>query len=213
MIIAVVATKGGVGKSTTALQLAIGMSLAGDRVWLVDGDRQETSLSAITQRAESGRPALAASAYPHGATLRTQVSVQAARFDHVVIDAGGQDSTALRAALTVADVALIPFVPRSFDVWAAQPIVDLIDEARGVNDLTALAVLNQADVSGPDNRDAAAALREYSAFELLDFRLTRRKAFSNAAAAGLHVEEMARRDLAACAEADRLLDAVLASKR
>ncbi len=111
-------------------------------------------------------------------------------------------------------MALIPFVPRSFDVWAAQPIVELIDEARGVNDLTALAFLNQADVSGPDNRNAAAALREYSAFELPDFRLTRRnKAFSNAAAAGLHVEEMARRDPAACAEADRLLDAVLASKR
>ncbi|CAN0621087.1 Chromosome partitioning protein ParA [Burkholderia multivorans] len=212
MIIAVVNTKGGVGKSTTAIQIAIGLSLGGASPWLVDGDRQETSLRAITQRAENGRPALAASAYPHGATLRTQVSAQVHRFDHVVIDAGGQDSTALRAALTLADVALIPFVPRSFDVWAAQPIADLIDEARAVHDLKALAFLNQADVSGPDNRDAAVALREFSTFELLDFRVTRRKAFANAAAGGLHVEEMPRRDPAACAEADRLLNAILAAK-
>ncbi len=211
MIIAVVNTKGGVGKSTVSLQLAIGLSLNGARVWLVDGDRQETAISAITLRAESGRPPLAASAYSNGATLRAQVTAQAAGFDHVVIDAGGRDSSALRAALTVADVALIPFVPRSFDVWAVKDIAELIDEARAVHDLKALAFMNLADVSGPDNRDAAAALREFTTFDLLEYRLTRRKAFANAAAAGLHVDEMPRRDSAACAEAERLLDAVLAA--
>ncbi|NOK40853.1 chromosome partitioning protein ParA [Burkholderia thailandensis] len=211
MIIAVVNTKGGVGKSTVALQLSIGLSLNGFRPWLVDGDRQESSISAITLRAESGRPPLAASAYANGATLRAQVSAQAGGFDHVIIDAGGRDSSALRAALTVADVALIPFVPRSFEVWAVKDISELIDEARAVHDLKALAFMNLADVSGPDNRDAAAALREFSTFDLLDCRLTRRKAFANAAAAGLHVDEMQRRDTVACAEAERLLDAVLAA--
>lgn len=129
MKIAVVNTKGGVGKSTASIQLAIGASLAGDKVWLVDGDRQETAISAITMRAESGRPPLAASAYSNGATLRAQVAAQAGGFDHVIIDAGVGDSSALRAALTVADVALIPFAPRSFDVWAVKDISELIEEA------------------------------------------------------------------------------------
>ena len=36
----------------------------------------------------------------------------------IVIDAGGRDSTALRAALVLADHVLIPLQPRSFDLWA-----------------------------------------------------------------------------------------------
>ncbi|WP_250435803.1 AAA family ATPase [Caballeronia sp. ATUFL_F2_KS9A] len=207
-VVAVVNTKGGVGKSTTALQLALGLSLAGARVWFVDGDRQETGISALTVRAESGRSIIAASAYAHGPTLRAQVTAQAGAYDHVIIDAGGRDSSALRAALTVADTALIPFLPRSFDVWAMEDIAELVDEARSVHELRALAFLNLADPQGADNRDAAEAMREFPAIELLDCRLNRRKAFSNASGAGLHVEEMTRRDAVACAEVDRLAHAV-----
>lgn len=44
--------------------------------------------------------------------------------------------------------------------------------------------------------------------KLLPYRVHRRKAFANASAAGLHVEEMPRRDPVACAEIERLQDAV-----
>lgn len=63
MIFTVGNGKGGVGKSTCALQLALGLSIEGARVWLIDGDRQQTVLNAITARADSGRPMIAASAY------------------------------------------------------------------------------------------------------------------------------------------------------
>ena len=42
MIVTVGATKGGVGKTTVALNLSIGRVLAGRDVWLIDGDRQGT---------------------------------------------------------------------------------------------------------------------------------------------------------------------------
>ncbi|WP_460972958.1 hypothetical protein [Spirosoma migulaei] len=34
------------------------------------------------------------------------------KYDHIVIDTGGRDTTSQRAALSVADVAMIPFAPR-----------------------------------------------------------------------------------------------------
>ena len=40
MIITVGNTKGGVGKTTIAVNLAIARALAGRDVWLIDGDRQ-----------------------------------------------------------------------------------------------------------------------------------------------------------------------------
>jgi Mrp family chromosome partitioning ATPase len=54
MIITVGNTKGGVGKTTLAVQLAIARALAGRDVWLIDGDRQGTAAAAIAARAEAG---------------------------------------------------------------------------------------------------------------------------------------------------------------
>ena len=47
MIITVGNTKGGVGKTTIALNLAIALKLDGHDVWLVDADRQKTAQIAI----------------------------------------------------------------------------------------------------------------------------------------------------------------------
>ncbi|RZT91079.1 CobQ/CobB/MinD/ParA family nucleotide binding protein, partial [Advenella incenata] len=40
MIVAIANTKGGVGKTTLAVQIAIARARAGRDVWLIDGDRQ-----------------------------------------------------------------------------------------------------------------------------------------------------------------------------
>ena len=204
MILTVGNTKGGVGKSTLAVQLALGLALDGKRVWLVDGDRQGTSLGAITVRAESGRTPIAAAAYSDGATLRAQVTQQREAYDHIIIDAGGRDSTALRAALTVSDVILIPFLPRTFDVWALSDVASLLNEARAVRDIRALAVLNAADAQGTDNDEAAEALADVPDIELLPVRLNRRKAIANASGSGLYIDEYRPRDSAASAELSTL---------
>lgn len=209
MIFTVGNTKGGVGKSTIAVQLALGLAHDGSRVWLVDGDRQKTAIGAITARAESGRQMIAASAYDDGPTLRAQVNQQRGAYDHIVIDAGGRDSTALRAALTVSELVLIPFAPRSFDVWALQDMSDLVKESRSVADLQAFAFVNKADAQGSENREAAEALKDYPELALLDVLVRNRKVFADASGAGLHVEEMKRRNTVACAEIDRLKAAVV----
>lgn len=211
MIITVGNTKGGVGKTTIAVNLAIARALAGRDVWLIDGDRQGTAQTAISIRAEAGHtPGIACATYPDGPTLRAQVQQQAAKFDDVVIDAGGRDSTALRAALVLSDVLLVPFQPRSYDVWALNDIAALVDEARSVRDgLRCFAVLNCADPGehSTDNAEAeaAAAVAEVPQFEYLPTPLRRRKAFSNAAGAGQCVLEIKPQDGKASAALDALI--------
>lgn len=210
MIITVGNTKGGVGKTTLAVNLAIARALQGRDVWLIDGDRQGTAQTAISIRAESNiSPGIACATYPEGPTLRAQVQQQASKFDDIIIDAGGRDSTALRAALILSDVLLVPFQPRSYDVWALNDIAALVDEARSVRDgLRALAVLNCADPgeSSTDNVDAAAAVAEIPQFEYLATPIRRRKAFANAAGAGLSVLEMKPVDHKASGELSALID-------
>lgn len=212
MIIAVGNTKGGVGKTTLAMNLAIARALAGRDVWLVDGDRQGTAQTAISIRAQAGHvPGIACATYPDGPTLRAQVLQQAGKFDDVVIDAGGRDSSALRAALVLSDVLLVPFQPRSYDVWALGDIAALVDEARSVRDgLRAFAVLNCADPGeqSSDNAEAAAAVAEVPQFEYLPTPLCRRKAFANAAGEGMSVLEAKPKDGKAIAELQVLINAL-----
>jgi chromosome partitioning protein len=209
MILTVGNTKGGVGKSTLALQLALALTARGNRVWLIDGDRQETCLSAITVRADGGRPSIAAAAYPDGRALRIQVKEQAKHYDHVIIDAGGRDSTALRGGLLVSDAVLIPFFPRSFDVWALNDVAAVLADIRVENDgLKAMAVLNAADPQGSDNEEASDAIADIPGIELLPVRLSRRKAFAHASGAGLHIDEYKPRDTAAIAEMAALVDTI-----
>jgi chromosome partitioning protein len=199
------------GKTTLAVQLALARALAGRDVLIVDGDRQGSAQMAVAIRAEAGRiPGLACVQYHEGPLLRAQVQRQVSKYDDVVIDAGGRDSTALRAALYLSDLLVVPFQPRSVDVWALADIAGLVDEANGVREgLRAYAVLNAADPGvSSDNTEAAAALADFPQLTLLDAPIRRRKAFANALGLGLSVEELTPRDPKACDELSALISMV-----
>lgn len=212
MILTVGNTKGGVGKTTLAVQIALARALAGREVWLIDGDRQGTAQTAITIRADAGHlPGIACASYPEGPTLRSQLQQQAKHYDDIIIDAGGRDSSALRAALVLSDVLLVPFQPRSYDVWALNDIASLIDEARSVRDgLRAIAVLNCADPGdvSTDNADAAEAVADVPQFEYLATPIRRRKSFANSSGQGLSVLESKPTDKKACEELLALVNAL-----
>lgn len=212
MIIAIANTKGGVGKTTLAVQIAVSRAREGRDVWLIDGDRQGTAAAAIAARAEANRvPSIACAQYPDGPQLRAQVQQQAHKWDDIVIDVGGRDSTALRASLILADVLLVPFAPRSYDVWALDDMAALVDEAHSVRDgLKAYAVLNMADPGerSTDNAEAADAVDEVPQFTYLPTVIRRRKAFSNAGGAGLAVGEMTPKDPKAVAELAALIEPI-----
>jgi chromosome partitioning protein len=209
MILAVGHVKGGVGKTTLAVNLAIVRASAGQEVLLVDGDEQGTALLFTELRtAQLGTPGYTAVRL-QGTALRTQVRQLAPKYDDLIIDVGGRDTGSLRAALTVAHTLLIPVQPRSFDIWAVDQVAALLTEAREINaDIRAVAVLNVADAQGRDNADADEALHEIAGIDVLPLTIGRRKAFPNAAARGRAVTEAMPRDAKAVAEVHALLTAL-----
>ena len=67
MILTVGNTKGGVGKATLALNLAAAAAIEGGRGWLIDGDRQGTTATAMAFRAQAGHlPLIECSHLPEG---------------------------------------------------------------------------------------------------------------------------------------------------
>jgi hypothetical protein len=51
-----------------------------------------------------------------GSAIRTQARQLAPKYNHIIIDVGGRDTGSLRAALTVAELVVVPVQPRSFDL-------------------------------------------------------------------------------------------------
>jgi chromosome partitioning protein len=209
MILAIGNTKGGVGKTTLAVNLAILRMLAGRDVLLVDGDEQGTAASFTDLRTEQlGSPGYTAVSL-QGAAVRTQVRQMAGKYDDILIDVGGRDTGSLRAALTVADRLLVPVQPRTFDIWALDQMAELVAEAKALNErLEAFSVLNAADSQGRDNDEAADALRQVLGIGYLSNPVIRRKAFPNAAAGGRSVLEQSPRDTKATDELEALARAI-----
>jgi chromosome partitioning protein len=74
MIVTVGNTKGGVGKTTLAVQIALVWAIEGYDILLVDADRQGSASQTVEVRAEAGvMPGLSCVSFPDGPALRTQV--------------------------------------------------------------------------------------------------------------------------------------------
>jgi chromosome partitioning protein len=199
--------KGGVGKTTLATNMAIMRSLEGKDVLLVDADDQGTAtdFTAVRNETMGDRGAGYTSIKLHGAAVRSELLKMKDKYDDIVIDVGGRDTAGQRAALSIADVYVVPFLPGSFDVWTLDSVAALVEETKAFNDkVRAVCVINRADAKGVDNQEAATIAQETEGLEFIDSPLGNRKAFRSAAAQGLSVVEVSPKDPKAIAEIKKL---------
>ena len=203
MILVCGGIKGGVGKSTVATNMTVMRANQGMDVLLVDADDQGTASDFTAVRNETlvEQGAGYTSIKLDGAAVRSEVLRMAKKYDDVVIDVGGRDTAGQRAALSMANVYVIPFLPGSFDVWTLESVGKLVEEARAFNEnLKAVCIINRADSKGSDNSDAAAIAKDTPGLEFIDAPLGNRKAFRSAASNGLAVTEFKPSDSKAIAE-------------
>lgn len=208
-IIVIGGIKGGSGKSTIATNLVVLRADGKRKVLLVDADDQRSAADWADHREGKGVPTPWTTVSLLGKTVREQLLKLSKDYDDVIVDTGGRDTTSQRSALTVADIFLTPFQPRSLDVWTIGKVVSLISLVREGNPkLKAFAFLNRADSQGGDNESAAEILKEIDGIQYLSALIGQRKAFSNAAAEGLGVTELKVQDKKAIAELKALCTAV-----
>lgn len=209
MIVTVGATKGGVGKTTLALNLAALALFERRRVWLIDADAQGTAAAATAARRALQVDCWDMDHLADAGRLLAQIKDRSASYDLVVIDAGGRDSAALRAALTVSDLVVIPLQPRSFDLWALEDMAQLVKQVQSSRPLRALAVVNQADPRGPEAAQVLGLIEaDMPGIQVHRVPVVRRKAIAEAAENGLGAHETKKWDERAADELAALYDAI-----
>lgn len=191
MILVIGGIKGGTGKSTLAANLTVMRAAEGKRLLLVDADEQKSTSAWAQQRESAGLHTPWVTISLSGKALCHQINKLKAEYDDIIIDVGGRDTTSQRSALSVADKFLIPFQPRSLDVWTIGDVKTLIDEITSVNNkLQSYAIINCSDANGNDNADALEIVKECDSLIALPYFIGRRKTFGNASATGQGVTEV-----------------------
>lgn len=191
MIVTIGAIKGGCGKSLISTNLTVLRSQAGKKVLLVDGDEQGTAGDWSDHRTGLGINTPWTTIRLRANAVRTEILKLKDNYDDIIIDCGGRDTSSLRAALTVSDVFLVPFQPKSFDIWTANKVAELVEEVSILNpNLKTYAFINCAISRGTDNEDAKKILAQVSGLILLPQTIGMRKSFSNATSEGLGVIEL-----------------------
>ena len=202
MILVCGGIKGGSGKTTIACSLASMRAGAGKDVLLVDADEQEsaTIFTAIRKREHPERPQYTAIIL-RDSQVRAEIERLRDKYEDIIVDTGGRDTRSQRASLSLADILLVPFNPRSLDIWTLENVQKLLEDMRTINPtLRAVSFLNRADPVGTDNQEAREILAESAGIAFADVTIGNRKAFSKAVALGLSVMELRHPDRKAMQE-------------
>ncbi|WP_342154328.1 ParA family protein [Methylorubrum sp. SB2] len=120
-VIAFVTQKGGTGKSSLAVSLAVAAEERGIKTSIIDLDPQGTAKNWYERREAEGGPevnALQSGQLEVAMGLLKKQGVQL-----VIIDTPGVDTPAATAAIQVANLCLIPARPSIADIEAARPTV------------------------------------------------------------------------------------------
>lgn len=130
-IIAVLAQKGGVGKTTTAIELAVAAHLSGLTVGIIDLDPQGTAAKwgdRRDQREDDNSPSVIG-----GQASRLGVLLDAARAngsDLIILDTPPHAEAVALQAAKASDVILIPTRAGGFDLEAIQTTLEMAELAK-----------------------------------------------------------------------------------
>ncbi len=201
MIIVVGGIKGGGGKTTLATNLCVMRSLTNKKILLVDADEQKTASDWASQREALGIETNWTTIQLAGKSIHSEIKKLVPNYDDIIIDVGGRDTTSQRSALSIANICVIPFKPKSFDMWTLGAVKTMLNEISAINEkMIVYAILNQADSRGSDNDDSLEMITELSDFICIPTTIGNRKSFANAASEGQGVIELSKKDMKALEE-------------
>lgn len=180
--LAMIAQKGGTGKTTLALSLAVAAEAAGWSVLIIDLDPQASACKWSDRRASEAPSVIDAQPARLAAAL---ARADQSGIDLAIVDTPARIEQAAIEAAKAADLVLIPCKPSILDLETLRTTVELV---QGRSRIAPLLVLNAVPSQGTRNEQAAEAIGGMG-LEVCLAQVGQRVAFEYAAQVGLAVTE------------------------
>lgn len=185
-IIALITQKGGSGKTTLTLSLAVAAVLAGRTTLVIDLDTQGTACGWHDRRKAAGKgdSPIVIDAQPHR-LAETLKQARANGVDFVLIDTPPRAADAALVAAKAADLVIVPARPQIYDLETIPVTREILAVA---GNKKAMVVLNSVPPVGDRHSQSGEAVRNWQ-IPVCPFTLGNRVAFGDAGAFGLTVQE------------------------
>lgn len=208
MIISFVNQKGGVGKTTTAINFAASLKRNNYSVVFIDADPQG---SAVQWHAVEGNKAFEILHHPDR-VRETDIEELSKKYDYVVIDAPPAIGAITKSILALTDLAVIPLTPSSLDIWSCWGTLEMIEQVRPRNSELKVKLLINRKIPGTRvGREAREAMEVFN-LDVLETELCQRVAYIESMTSGVSVMQYAPNSKAA-EEIERLCQEIVPQER
>jgi chromosome partitioning protein len=180
--VALIAQKGGTGKTTLAVSLAVAAGQVGMTAIIVDLDPQATACNWKDRRKGDGPVVIDAQPARLAAAL---AKAEENGVDFAVIDTPARNEQSALAAAKVADLVLIPCRPQAYDLETIPNTKEILALA---GNKPAVAVLNAVPAIG-DRHEQARVLLNRLQIPVCPYTLGHRAVFGDAGAVGQAAQE------------------------
>lgn len=184
--------KGGAGKSTVSVHLAVGLARRGYKVAIVDTDEQSSAMTWAAQAPEGQPfPAAVMGLSQMGARLHQELKKHVEDYDFLVVDCPPAINSPIpKSAMLVSDLAIIPMKASPVDIWAATPAKELAMDVKTINDSLQIRVLPNEVQKTKLAREAIEVLEEDGEVPVMRTRISLRTAYRECATDGATVYSM-----------------------
>jgi chromosome partitioning protein len=204
-VIALIGNKGGAGKTTLAINLAV-LLHQHSQTSLLDADPQGSSLHWAAMIDNDSMPTV----FDATGDVEDVLGQRRDEVEHILIDCPPNlHSAQSQAVLRHCDIALIPVLPSPLDLWATLAVGEEIEKAKSTNPgMRSLLVINQLEPRTKLSRLVGDAITELN-IPAAETALQRRVVYRASVLEGRSVSQMGRQGSIAAEEINRLLTEVL----
>jgi chromosome partitioning protein len=192
MVISVINLKGGVGKTTIAINLAVSFAHQGKKVCIIDTDKEQLSAVKWSGQRDDDKPTV--TVITVGEKLIREVQTHAKNFDIVVLDGSPQLGELANNTLIASDIVIVPVANSVLEFWSMDNFAARFKQAKQLKEgvggsIIGLCIFNRYNDKQNLSREMKEALKQFPEFEALETTIADRIAYKEAMMQGIGVIE------------------------